>query len=160
MGIKERILLFIEAEGITKAEFERRSQLSNGYINNIKGSVGTEKIENILKAFPDLNREWLMSGTGQMKKSIQNIIQQGDNNINNSGIIKNSTIDNRSYYSDSPDVLRAEIDKLDRIISEKEERIKEKDAQIKEKDAQIKEKDAQIKEKDAQIKTLLEILKK
>ena len=151
MGIKERILLFIEAEGITKAEFERRSQLSNGYINNIKGSVGTEKIENILKAFPDLNREWLMSGTGQMKKSIQNIIQQGDNNINNSGI--NSTIDNRSYYSDSPDVLRAEIDKLDRIISEKEERIKEKDAQI-------KEKDAQIKEKDAQIKTLLEILKK
>ena len=153
MGIKERILLFIEAEGITKAEFERRSQLSNGYINNIKGSVGTEKIENILKAFPDLNREWLMSGTGQMKKSIPNIIQQGDNNINNSGIIKNSTIDNRSYYSDSPDVLRAEIDKLDRIISEKEERIKEKDAQI-------KEKDAQIKEKDAQIKTLLEILKK
>ena len=146
MGIKERILLFIEAEGITKAEFERRSQLSNGYINNIKGSVGTEKIENILKAFPDLNREWLMSGTGQMKKSIPNIIQQGDNNINNSGIIKNSTIDNRSYYSDSPDVLRAEIDKLDRIISEKEERIKEKDAQI--------------KEKDAQIKTLLEILKK
>ena len=46
-------------------------------------------------------------------------------------------IDNRQYYSDSPDVLRAQIDLLD-------ERIKEKDAQIKEKDAQIKEKDAQI----------------
>ena len=63
-------------------------------------------------------------------------------------VISHSTVtqDNRSYYSDSPDVLRAEIDKLDRIISEKEERIKEKDAQI--------------KEKDAQIKTLLEILKK
>lgn len=41
-----------------------------------------------------------------------------------------STIDNRHYYSDSPDVLRAQIDVLD-------ERIKEKDAQIKEKDAQI-----------------------
>ena len=70
-------------------------------------------------------------------------------------VISHSTVtqDNRSYYSDSPDVLRAEIDKLDRIIEEKEERIKEKDAQI-------KEKDAQIKEKDAQIKTLLEILKK
>ena len=34
-----------------------------------------------------------------------------------------STIDNRHYYSDSPDVLRAQIDVLD-------ERIKEKDAQI------------------------------
>ena len=44
---------------------------------------------------------------------------------------KNSgNIDNRQYFSDSPDVLRAQIDVLD-------ERIKEKDAQIKEKDAQI-----------------------
>jgi len=38
--------------------------------------------------------------------------------------------DHRQYYSDSPDVLRAQIDLL-------EERLKEKDAQIKEKDAQI-----------------------
>ena len=44
----------------------------------------------------------------------------------------NSTIDNRQYYSDSPDVLRAQIDVLD-------ERIREKDAQIREKDAQIKD---------------------
>ena len=62
-------------------------------------------------------------------------------------------IDNRQYYSDSPDVLRAQIDLLD-------ERIKEKDAQIKEKDAQIKEKDAQIKEKDAQISRLLGVIEK
>ena len=57
----------------------------------------------------------------------------------------NSTIDNRQYFSDSPDVLRAQIELLD-------ERIKEKDAQI-------KEKDAQIKEKDAQINKLLDIIK-
>ena len=78
--------------------------------------------------------------------------------INGSNEIKNSTIDNRHYYSDSPDVLRAQIDLLDDRIQEKEERLKEKDAQIKEKDAQIKEKDAQIKEKDAQIKQLLDII--
>ena len=58
---------------------------------------------------------------------------QGQNHLNN------SPIDNRHYYSDSPDVLKAQIELLD-------ERIKEKDAQIKEKDAQIKEKDAQIKQ--------------
>ena len=68
--------------------------------------------------------------------------------INGRNHLTNSTInqDNRQYYSDSPDVLRAQIDLLD-------ERIKEKDAQIKEKDAQIKEKDAQIKQ-------LLDILAK
>ena len=67
----------------------------------------------------------------------------GNNNI----IGDNSLIDFRTYYSDSPDVLRSQIDLLD-------ERIKEKDAQIKEKDAQIKEKDAQIKELLAIIKDL------
>ena len=59
----------------------------------------------------------------------------------------NSTIDNRQYYSDSPDVLRAQIDLLD-------ERIREKDAQIREKDAQIREKDAQIKDLHEIIKQL------
>ena len=63
---------------------------------------------------------------------------------NNSGVVINSggnhgSIDNRHYYSDSPDVLRAQIDLLDERIQEKEERLKEKDAQIKEKDAQIKQ---------------------
>ena len=67
---------------------------------------------------------------------------QGSNNI--VGVI-NSKVDARQYYSDSPDVLKAQIEVL-------EERIKEKDSQIKEKDSQIKEKDSQIKE-------LLNILK-
>ena len=61
-------------------------------------------------------------------------------------------IDRRQYYSDSPDVLKAQVELL-------EERIKEKDSQIKEKDSQIKEKDSQIKEKDSQINSLLSILK-
>ena len=43
---------------------------------------------------------------------------------------KNCSIEQKQYYSDSPDVLRATIELL-------EERIREKDAQIREKDAQI-----------------------
>lgn len=63
---------------------------------------------------------------------------------NNSGIlIKESNISgnvhqgNRQYYSDSPDVLRAQIEQLERLIEEKEARIAEKDKQIAEKDKQI-----------------------
>ena len=74
---------------------------------------------------------WLLTGEGDM------LIKSPESINNNSGAIirgdnKNSpiSIDNRQYYSDSPDVLRAQIEMLD-------ERIKEKDAQIKEKDAQI-----------------------
>ncbi len=88
---------------------------------------------------------WLLTGEGNMIVK-GNVVQSGDGNFNNSGVIQDSHIDNRSYYSDSPDVLRARIDELDRLIAEKE--------------ARIKEKDSQIKEKDSQIKTLLDILAK
>ena len=54
------------------------------------------------------------------------------NNFVNSGVVNESTIDQRQYFSDSPDVLRSQIEALD-------ERIREKDAQIREKDAQIRE---------------------
>jgi transcriptional regulator with XRE-family HTH domain len=53
----------------------------------------------------------------------------GSNNLVIQGN-ENSSIDNRHYYSDSPDVLKVQIDEKDRIIAEKEMRIKEKDAQI------------------------------
>ena len=69
----------------------------------------------------------------------------------NSGILINSSTisgdihqDNRKYFSDSPDVLRSQIEQLERIIEEKEIRIAEKDKQIAEKDKQIAEKDKQI----------------
>ena len=101
-------------------------------------SISSSMANKILSVFPELNKSWLLSGEGNMLKNNVNV--SGDNsgvvvNGNNS----NSPIDNRHYYSDSPDVLKAQIELLD-------ERIKEKDAQIKEKDAQIKEKDAQIKQ--------------
>ncbi len=68
----------------------------------------------------------------------QKAITNGDgNNVTQIGQINNSHIDARQYHSDSPDVLRSEIDKLDLIIAEKESRIAEKDKQIAEKDKQI-----------------------
>lgn len=72
-----------------------------------------------------------MLGVGDMLNYRQEVNGTSSIIINGENRMSNSTIDNRQYYSDSPDVLRAQIDMLD-------ERIKEKDAQIKEKDAQIK----------------------
>ena len=108
-------------------------------------SISPSMANKILSAFPELNKSWLLSGEGNMLKNNVNV--GGDNTgVVVNGDNTNSPIDNRHYYSDSPDVLKAQIELLD-------ERIKEKDAQIKEKDAQIKEKDAQIKQ-------LLDILSK
>lgn len=92
-------------------------------------SISPAMASKILSVFPEFDRGWLMTGEGSMLRDNSHHFAD-----NNQGFISNNnignTIDNRQYYSDSPDVLRAQIELLD-------ERIKEKDAQIKEKDAQI-----------------------
>lgn len=129
--IKERLIEFIASQKMSINKFEKECGLSTGYIKNMRKSVSPDKLQSIVQKFPELNPGWLMAGEGNMLKGNVNV--SGDNsgvvvNGNNS----NSPIDNRHYYSDSPDVLKAQIELLD-------ERIKEKDAQIKEKDAQIKQ---------------------
>ena len=64
MTIKDRILQFLTAENIAKAQFERQCGFSNGYINSIKEGIGAEKLERILREYPVLSREWLLSGVG------------------------------------------------------------------------------------------------
>lgn len=64
--IKERLIKFVSSLKITKAEFERRAGLSNGYLRNFKGNLGREKLEGILRAFPSLSKTWLLTGEGNM----------------------------------------------------------------------------------------------
>lgn len=98
-------------------------------------NISEQNLQQRLSA-DDIKVSFLVKLSEKLNKNIlfflddkYNTIATGDNSIINNNV-KNSHIDNRKYYSDSPDVLRAQIDTL-------EERLKEKDAQIKEKDAQI-----------------------
>lgn len=65
-SVKERIVEFAKAKQITVREFERRCGLSNGYVNAMRKGLGTEKLNNVLTAYPDLNRDWLVYGEGPM----------------------------------------------------------------------------------------------
>ena len=62
LAIKDRLLLFIEKKGLSVSAFEKACGLSNGYVRNIKGNFGGAKLEGILKAFPELSKEWLFYG--------------------------------------------------------------------------------------------------
>ena len=139
-SVKQRLIEFLKYKNIGQKKFSDTVGLSNGFVNSIRRSIQPDTLHRISLKFPELNTGWLITGEGEMLKSsskIENnagLVINGNNHINNSPI----GIDNRQYFSDSPDVLRAQIELLDE---------------------RIKEKDAQIKEKDAQIKQLLEILK-
>ncbi|MBR4562211.1 MAG: hypothetical protein IKO23_09870 [Bacteroidales bacterium] len=64
--VKERIMIFLDFKDMKPATFERLCGLSNGYLNQLKKEPSLSKIEKILETFPELNKEWLMTGEGQM----------------------------------------------------------------------------------------------
>lgn len=69
MTVKERISEFIKFKNISNRGFESRCGLSNGYLRQLRNSPTVDKIEIIISAFPELNKEWLMTGEGEMLKS-------------------------------------------------------------------------------------------
>ena len=67
-----RIKEFIDYKGLSVRKFEENVGFSNGafasqYKNN--KSIGSDKIENILHFYPEINAEWLLLGKGEMLKS-------------------------------------------------------------------------------------------
>ena len=40
--------------------------MSNGYVSSMRKGIGTDKLENVLKVFPELSRRWLIYEEGPM----------------------------------------------------------------------------------------------
>lgn len=68
MTVKERIETFCNFKKISMREFERLTGLNHGYVNTIRKGIGNEKLAGIMDAFPDLSRDWLLYGEGEMLK--------------------------------------------------------------------------------------------
>lgn len=84
--VKQRLMEFAEFRNLSISKFESLCGLGNGYVGKLKGEPGSRKLEDILKAFPELNRAWLLFGKGEMLKStpaVQQLNTYGDNNYNN-----------------------------------------------------------------------------
>lgn len=69
MGVKERVFEFINSEKISIKQFEERCDLSNGYVSSMRKGFGSIKLDNVLREFPKINREWLLYGEGEMLKT-------------------------------------------------------------------------------------------
>ena len=110
-------------ENLKQAEIADKLNVKNTYLSDMaNGRVPVT--DNIIKK---IYENFHIDNIHDVNLGIQG------NVINNSNVHQ----DNRKYFSDSPDVLRAQIEQLERLIEEKESRIAEKDKQIAEKDKQI-----------------------
>ena len=65
-NVKERVKKFIEHKKLPISKFEEMCDLSNGYISAMRKGFGQDKLNNVLSVFPELNREWLLYGEGEM----------------------------------------------------------------------------------------------
>ena len=63
---KERLLYFIRYMNLTTKAFEQSIGVSNSYIANLRKRMGDDVLKNTLSKYPQLNREWLLTGEGQM----------------------------------------------------------------------------------------------
>lgn len=91
MAVKKRIYAFIESKGIPVKRFEELCGLSNGYISSMRKGFGKDKLNNVLKMFPELNRDWLIYGEGEMLKPTTG-------NTVSVGTAQQSTVVGGNYY--------------------------------------------------------------
>lgn len=66
MNVKDRVSEYCKRKNIAISRFEKEAGLSNGYFNQVKKRPSLDKLESIGKAFPDLNKDWLLTGEGEM----------------------------------------------------------------------------------------------
>lgn len=68
MSVKERLYSFLDDKNIRPSVFERRCGLSGGFCGKIGERITDGSLLLISKAFPELNIDWLKTGTGDMIK--------------------------------------------------------------------------------------------
>lgn len=64
--VKDRLLQFLKATGVSKAEFARRMGVSLAYVSAMRKSLPEDKVLKVMELFPDLNRDWSLYGEGRM----------------------------------------------------------------------------------------------
>lgn len=67
--VKDRIITYIKYTGISQKKFEETVGISNGYVNNVKASPSSTVLQKIFGAYPELNKDWLLTGEGPMLTS-------------------------------------------------------------------------------------------
>lgn len=76
--IKDRIIEFIKAEGLSVRAFESAAAMSNGAVSKMGDNTRRKILDQIASAYPQLNMNWLLTGEGDMLKSSSDATEIGD----------------------------------------------------------------------------------
>lgn len=127
-SIKERTIEFVRYKGIKMKVFEERCGLSSGYVTSMRQGFGSDKLNNVLRAFPELNRDWLLYGEGEMIIGSGSVVQSNQNgdNINgthievsktDSGKLVDVILQQSAQLTKSQEQLSKSQEQIDRLIT-------------------------------------------
>ena len=172
MGLKERLLLFIDYKGISTQKFERIVGLSNASVSKMGDNTRQSTLDKISISFPDLDIAWLKTGIGNMINENKNTAGRDNYGVQGNGDIKSSyntnvgnTVSVTMPESGTQKIIKPtgeveihRLDPSDKSNSEELDRLKQRiqdlERIIAEKDATIQSKDDTIKSKDELISFL------
>lgn len=93
---KQRLTQFIEKKRISQRQFERLVGVSSGYFTHLRDAPKELVLQRIFNSFPDLSRDWLLTGEGDMLTPSVSVTQ-GDH----STAIGNGSGNTNNYNSDA-----------------------------------------------------------
>ncbi len=72
-SVKSRLLELLKVKRMSQSEFARHLGVSPTYIGAMRRSIPPERMKTVMQLFPDLNRDWLLYGDGEM------LVEEEDN---------------------------------------------------------------------------------
>ena len=115
-SVKQRLIRYLAFKNIPNAKFEKVCGLCNGYVSGIRRSIGPDKLKSITEKYPDLNREWLLFGEGEM-------LNPGYTTFNPVGAAAQPDAIPTEQRDDLIETLREQIKTLTEVIAEKDKQI-------------------------------------
>lgn len=123
--VYQRLNQFLKTVRISRSKAEIQANLSRGYLSHVK-KLSNKMVGRILKAFPELNPSWLLTGEGEMLLrngvTTQTIIGDGNQQVG-SGSLVVSDEDKQIIFRllDENKRLNERIDSLLALLNKEEE---------------------------------------
>ena len=124
-GQRERLLAFLESEGLKITEFERSIGAPNGTVRHLNNITGT-MIEKINGVYPKLNTSWLVYGIGEMYRTNTGQIREDKQTAqdNNAPVFQNTGKGGNNVTQGAP------ASTIDKLIEEMRAQRESSDKQI------------------------------